>query len=163
MMRGMFNSSAVILQAISDTLQQAGTSSLPAQWTNIANQAQTWAYQEIVSVLSGRGFTAAQIAAWDRGAEFELDLSLFRALSRGHMLGAMADAPFLLKTFDRRPELLTVIYTTGGAIQDPQGTAGLPNFGDVDTSDDIFVIPPTGDGYGSPDFPGEGRGTITQF
>lgn len=155
----MFNEPGIVLQAVSDTLQQVGVGNLPAQWESISAQCQTWAYNEIVSVLSGRGFTPAQITAWDRGAEFELDLAIFRALSRG---GALANLSVeFIKSFDRRPELREVIYTTAGAIQDPQGTAGLANVGDNDTSEDIFVLPPSGDGEW--DFPGEGRGNLTRL
>lgn len=154
----MFNTPANVLQAVSDTLQQVGSINLPAQWENIAAQCQTWAYNEIVSALSGRGFTPAQIAAWDRGAEFELDLAIFRALSRG---GALANlSAEFIKSFDRRPELREVIYTTAGSIQDPQGSAGLPNVGDNDTSEDIFVLGPSGP---ENDFPGEGRGHRTRL
>lgn len=154
----MFNERGIVLQAVSDTLQQVGVGNLPAQWENIAAQCQTWAYNEILSALSGRGFTPAQIAAWDRGVEFELDLAIFRALSRGGAL-ANLNADFI-KSFDRRSELKEVIYTTTGAIQDPQGTAGLPNVGDNDTSEDIFVWP---DRTTTDDFPGPGLGNPANF
>lgn len=158
----MFNQPGTILQAISDTLQQAGVSNLPPQWSSIAQQNQARAYNMIVSVLSGRGFTAAQIAAWDRGTEFELDMAIFFSLQRGGSLATSLDDKFL-KTFDRRDELKEVIYTTGGSVADPQGTAGLPNVGDMDTSEDIFVLPPSDSGQPYDDFPGPGRGELTRF
>lgn len=154
----MFNTDAIILQAVSDTLQAVGVSNLPAQWTNIAAQAHVWAYNTIVSALSGRGFTPAQILAWDRGAEFEGDLAIYRALSRGGALANLDDK--FIRTFDRREELKDVFYTTGGAIQDAQGTAGQVGVGDMDTSTDIFQWP---DLTTLDDFPGPGRGQSTRF
>jgi hypothetical protein len=154
----MFNTSGDILQAIADTLQQADVTNLPAQWTNIASTSQNRAYWQIVSVLSGRGFTPTQIAAWDRGAEFELSLALYYALKQGGSL-ANLNGKFI-QTFDREAELKTVIYTTGGALQDPQGTAGLAGTDVMDASGDIFVWP---DPASQNDFPGPGRGQPMDF
>ena len=50
---------------------------LPGNWDQTIEDAATDAYREIVGKLMARGFTQAQIDAWDRGAEFQRDIGLF--------------------------------------------------------------------------------------
>ena len=154
----MFNPPGTILQAVSDSLQQVGVNALPAQWANIASQAQSLAYGYIVRSLAKRGYTITQITSWDFGADYELNISVFFALQRGGLLANVSGA--FLATFDLRKDLDEVILTIGGAVQDPQGTTGQPNCDDVDVSGDIFVWPPKD---GSTDFPGPGVGEATRF
>lgn len=161
-MANFFNSPAAVLQAISDTLQQSGSANLPSQWPNIAATCQSLSYGYIVRALTKRGYTLAQILAWDFGADYELNIAIFFALQRGGTLANVSGA--FLATFDLRKDLDEVVLTIGGAVQDPLGTAGLPSSGDVDTSLDIFVLPPSAAADGSPDdFPGPGRGADTRF
>jgi hypothetical protein len=155
----MFNLPGTILQAISDTLQQYGIQYLPGQWSNIANQSQVRAYNDIVSALAARGYTGTQIQGWDRGPEVELDQSIFYALERAGTLAASLDDKFL-KTFDRREDLKTIAYTEAGQYVDPTGTAGQCGSDYVSTSGDVFVWPPRD---GSTDFPGPGLGEVTRY
>ncbi len=151
-----FLTDAACLQKLADVLQAASTSALPAQWAStILPDCHVWAYQELLTALASRGFTAVQIAAWDRGAEFEGDLTLYRALSRGGSLQNLDDK--FINTFDRRDDLhgnpskniTAVSVLNGGVWQAPAGGVGLPSHGVEATGSDIFVWPGTGD----PPFP----------
>lgn len=133
----MFNTSTTVQNAVAARLHK-NYSDLPSFWAQLISDCQTRAYNEIVSRLAARGFSAAQIAAWDRGAEFELSLTAFWAITDGAGLEG-ADDKFLAK-LDRREELDTVAVTSGGTFSDPAGTAGLPSTGSYDTSTDMFVF-----------------------
>ena len=50
------------------------------------------------------------------------------------------DNKFILP-LDRRKELATVIYTTGGAYQDPKGPPLSFGYGEFDGSNDMFGVP----------------------
>lgn len=152
----MFNSSTVILQAVSDTLQAGGTSSLAAQWTNIANQAQSLAYGYIVRELVKRGYTIDQITAWDFGADYELNIAVFFALQRGGALANVSGA--FLATFDLRKDIAEVMVTIGGVATYPAGDAGLVGQGRESTANDVFVWPNPGS---EQDSPGPGIGAPT--
>lgn len=150
------------LEAISDALSQSGVNNVPIQMNGINKRAHAWAEQQVVAALAGRGYTTAQIAAFDQGANFVYDLTVWRALAMSRALQSLGTTgTMLLSQFDRRAELATVVYTAGGVYQDPLGTVGLPSVGDNDTSNDIFVLPPSG----STDWPGPGpsRGDLTEF
>jgi hypothetical protein len=60
-------------------------------------------YLDIISRLAARSFTQAQIDAWDRREEFNLDLSLFWAFTTGGIPHAFDNER--LRGFDRRKEL----------------------------------------------------------
>lgn len=154
----MFNASGVILQAIADTLQKQ-IGNLQPYWTNIANAAQQWAYDLILQTFAQRGYTVSQIAAWDYGADWELNLSLWAALRRAAALQAVDDR--LLGTLDVRKDLAELQgIIAGGIYQYPASTPGTVGVGNADTSMDVFVWPPTEQ---TEDFPGDGLGCLTRF
>ncbi len=129
-------SDAQFLQDLTDTLKK-GNITLTTSWANLAPQAHSRGYSKLVSTLLGRGFLAAQITAWDDGAVYERDLSLYFALVRGGVLDAF-DAKFI-ELLDVRKEIcaLTAI-PIGGVWQPPGGTAGQAEVGAIDTSTDLF-------------------------
>ncbi len=136
----MFNNPAVILEDLTDALAQAGVSALEPKWTAIAQRSQQWAYFQVVAKLVARGYLPAQVAAWDLGPVAERELAVVRALRAGGMLQAVSDE--MLKSFDGwLEELKTVVVTAGGAFVVPQGTIGVPNTGEFDSSGDLFGTP----------------------
>lgn len=154
----MFNAAGVVLQAIADTLQKE-VANLQPYWTNIANTSQQWAYDYILQIFGQKGYTVSQIAGWDYGADWELNLSLWRALSRSASLQAVDDK--LLQTMDVRKDLQELGGIIGGGVfQFPAGVPGTANVGYTDTSTDMFVWP---DPYCPNDFPGPGIGQTTRF
>ncbi len=117
-------------------LKVADASQLPAGWTQIITDSNAAAYANIVGVLSARGYTGAQIASWDRGAEFNSDLGLFWCLVKGAGLHGN-DATFIDK-LDRRKELEDVAIMNGGVLVTPD-TGGAVGYGQFDTTDDAFT------------------------
>lgn len=94
---------------------------------------QAAAYQEIVGTLLERGFTKEQIDQWDRGPEFELDLTAMWVLTKGGALEAFSD--LYLARLDRRKELKTVqVFVNGQWIRPdtaPLGP-GVVSYGEPD-------------------------------
>ena len=112
----MFVQDATLLGQIQSALAvpelDAGT-----PWQAIAHYANIAAYGQIRAALARRGFSAAQIDAWDDGEQYQLDLGLFWALSKA---GSTKDYDRkFIESFDRRKELATVFVTTGGVAVSP--------------------------------------------
>lgn len=155
----MFLSDALLLSDLSDTLNKdQGT--LQPYYKTILSQEHAKAYNWLVSALLKRGFTLAQITAWDMGPFYERDLTLYQTLRRTAALQAVDDR--LLGTMDVRKEVMELeCLAIAGVFQDPAGTAGQVGVGDLDTSQDIFVLGPSNPGF--PDTPGGERGNPTNW
>lgn len=102
---------AVLLDHVKGLLTVA-TLDLDTPWTGIAHFANLAAYGQIRNALLKRGFSIAQVDAWDDGAEYQLDLGTFWALTKGGCTKDY-DAKFIA-SLDRRKELPTVYVTRGG-------------------------------------------------
>ncbi len=112
-------------------------SNLPAWWAVVVTRVRTSAYQEIYGRLLNRGFTPAQIIAWDRGNEFERSIALFFAYSTPQGIGVFDKEA--VSTFDRRKELHTVLVSNGGEWVTPGSTPGNVTGGSFkETADGIF-------------------------
>lgn len=118
----MFNTPTQIQQALADTLQLAGTSSLTAYLIDLCTPGQAWAYNQIVAMLGARGWLLATIVQWDLGATAEAELACFRVMTRAGSLLQVDDK--LLKSLDWREELKTIELTIAGVWTPPDGTAG---------------------------------------
>jgi hypothetical protein len=132
---------------VRDHLMKSQAESLRPFWDSIIRQGQKSAYNEIVSAFAARGYTLAQITAWDRGEEFQLDIGAWWALKRLGVMHSDALGQANLDALDRRPELhgkepdiKPVVLTISGVVQEPLGTFGQPSFGPMDTTDDLFVM-----------------------
>lgn len=130
-----FNTISTIEAALADILKlQGGSSALTGSYTStIAQNALDAATQEIITRLAQRGFTSAQIQSWDRGAEFERDIALWWALTKGAALQNV-DATMINK-LDRRGELEFVVVTAGGTVIIPTNIIG---FGALDVTQSEF-------------------------
>jgi hypothetical protein len=113
------------------------SSSLPTYWDTIITDARNSAYREIQAALLQRGYTAAQIAAWDRGAEFEIDIGLFWALVKG--AGMKGEDIKFIQLLDRRKELAVVDVTNSDVLQTPEPAATPIGYGALDDSQSTFV------------------------
>lgn len=136
----MFLSEAKIKQAVADKLS-TDVANLASHWDGIIKAAHVSAYNQIVSRLLARGFTLAQVTAWDDGPEYEKDLSVFRALNDGGSLGAFSDTA--IKVMDRRAELdkmgsliIVGVWTRPGNTDPGPGLVGTGSF---DTNGATFV------------------------
>lgn len=150
----MFLNDAQILAALAAQMKQVdpgtGASLLPAYWNGIVATQHAKAYNEIVTKLAERGYNAAQIAAWDRGAEYETDLALYWCLTIGAGLSSANDQ--FIKQLDRREDLIKVSVTNSSVLVNP-GTAGKVGFGVIDDSRDTFRYKVVGPGNGCDDPP----------
>ncbi len=143
----MFLTDDVLTTDLAGSLKKV-RAALANYWPLFLTQCHQWAYNEIVSALLARGFTQAQIAAWDRGADFERDLTLYRALVRG---AALEDYDLkAVEMLDRRKELCGVLVANGGQWQRPKDTPGTVGSGSFDTSGDLYSLDPDDPRRGEP-------------
>lgn len=111
-------------------------------WDVIAQDANEAAFGEIVSALSSRGYTGAQISLWDRRQEFNKDLGLFWALTEGGVAKNFDDK--FIEKLDRREELKEVFITSGSEPMYPESddvARGDIRSGKQETNDDLFREP----------------------
>lgn len=128
----MFLTDDQTLQQVSDAQAMAGIPNLAGSWAGINRRAHARAYNELVAALTARGYSAAQIAGWDRGAEVEGDLTVFYAMVLG--AGQMSSeerrmSSVFTQTYDRRRELAEIAVTVGGVYQSPAGPQGIVGAG----------------------------------
>ncbi len=127
----MFLTSDQAIQSVADALKARSVAELltnAPNWSGIIQAAQRSAYQDIVGRLIKRGFILAQIVSWDRGAEFELDLTKYWSLVNGG--GLSGYDPTFIKMLDRRKELDDVMVSVNGVYIVPgQTQPGTINFG----------------------------------
>ena len=95
---------------------------VPGYWDPIVSDSNAAGYNEIVTKLVARGYSKAQVDAWDRGAEFEIDIALFWCLVKGAGLHGYDDK--FINKLDRRAELDEVDVLIDGKLVDPAGVAG---------------------------------------
>jgi hypothetical protein len=130
---------------LASTLKLANEASLPPYWDQIIYLAHIQALEDIQDRLVTRGFSLAQIQAFDRLAEFERDIALYHALVKGAAL-EQYDSTYV-RMMDRRTELATVMLTCNGIWQDPGGPVQTQeafnpavNIGAQSSADDIFGL-----------------------
>lgn len=129
----MFNDPTILRQTVAAALK-VDPASLAPYWDNEILRCQESAYKDIRGALLTRGFLAPQVDAWDRGMEFERDLTLFWALARGY--GGVPQDMTQLETLDRRKELLTVhVEIAGGTTQVPTASPGRISAGMIENLD----------------------------
>jgi hypothetical protein len=106
----------------------------PTNWTTVCADAAARAAADIRGVLSNRGFSGAQIAAWDSLVAFNASQGLFWALTLGGATKDFDDT--FIKQLDVREQLATVNITVGEEDIDPANppVAG----GELSTDADAF-------------------------
>ncbi len=112
---------------------------LPGFWDAIISAANTKAYGEIRRRMLGQGYSAAQLAAWDDGVEFELDVGAYWAFVHGALGEAVDDK--LIKQLDRREEMASIIVTNAGVQVVPSTIGAAFGVGPLDGSQDVFGVP----------------------
>lgn len=109
---------------------------LAGYWDQIAQDAHGRAYKQVRGALLARGFTAAAVDNWDRGAEFEHDLGLFWCMVLGDWPSRDLEQ---IKLLDRRKELETVpVELDTGVPQEPTGTPSRMAAGRFNTTDTVY-------------------------
>lgn len=130
-----FNNVSVIQGDVAAATKAASWTALvggASFWGVIVPQQQQAAADLIYSRLIARGYTPAQIAAWDLGAEVERQISPYLCLVAGGMLEAV-DAKLLEKfesyTKPKEGLLDTVLLTIGQQWYSPADTPGTVGSG----------------------------------
>lgn len=118
----MFLTDDDVRQSVAGLLKM-DVAGLAGYWDRLVKECHASAYYDVRGALLQRGFTAAQVDAWDRGAEFERDLTLYWCLVRGG-LQVHAISAEQLDRLDRRKELETVLVETAAAPQPPAQEPG---------------------------------------
>lgn len=136
-MPSTFITDADLKQYLADTLKvDMGT--MPTAWGRIVTAANSAAFLDIRGGLIRRGYRAADILNWDRGAEFNRDIGLYWCLVRGAGLHGYDDR--FIKCFDRRKELTEVLVELGGDPQPPTFDPSGVEHGDVETDNDRWSM-----------------------
>jgi hypothetical protein len=115
-----FVDDADVLAKVKNLLKKAGASTIPtAITTNIAAY-NLKAYNEIIAALEARGYSAVNVAGWDRGEEFNLDLACWWAITDVGVTENFDDKE--LTKLDRRPELKNCPIMVDGSLVTITGT-----------------------------------------
>lgn len=111
--------------------------SLPSYWDTLVGEALLVAQNNVYSALLGRGYTQAQVEAWDMLDATWKDLGVFWALTKGGALSAF-DRKFI-EAIDHREMLKNVLLYVDGVWVAPRtesGAPGVPSTGAPDTTSD---------------------------
>jgi hypothetical protein len=118
-MPGPWITDAEVKQLIADALTKDVTL-MPTKWDRFKTQANLDAVADIMSRLLAKGFTSAQIDAWDSRATFNRVLARYHALSAGASLQEY-DLEQIRKDYDQRIKELDTAVTLmiNGVMQAP--------------------------------------------
>jgi hypothetical protein len=131
---------AQLKQAVKDRLGLAADQPLASRWDSIIADANQAGWQDIVNHLRARGYTQAQVDAWDSRAVFNRDQGLFWALTNGAGLHGFDDR--YIGKLDRRAELDGLVILIVGVATAPGDTAGEGQVksGALKTDADLFFF-----------------------
>lgn len=128
---------AQLKDRLASLLSKNGAALNADKWDVIVSDSNRSAYWDIVSRLMNRGYTKAQVDAWDRLAEYTIDIGLYWCAIKGGGLEGYDDK--FISKLDRRKELDEVFVTEAGveaAID--EGDIGV---GGQVTDEDLFGQP----------------------
>jgi hypothetical protein len=118
-------------------------------WDPLIANANAKAYNDIVACMTERGFSVAQVNAWDNLASFQADQIVYWAI----MMAAVKEPDQYnlqaVAMMDRRPELTgddkrgikPCSLTIGGVFQDPANVQGQAVVGAQDSGTSFFGVP----------------------
>lgn len=110
-MAGPWISDDQLKQKLADILQVdvADFDSIKSSTITDSNNA---AWNDILSILVARGYTMAQVDAWDQRVVYNTDIAMFWAFVKGRL--PIADGTMQVDKLDRRKELLEMVLLIGG-------------------------------------------------
>lgn len=112
-------------QRLADVLSK-GVSDLDPKWDSIVGDAVISASNTVTELVTARGFSVTQVAAWDQVKDFTKDIGIYWCLIRGGALGNYSDQ--FVKAFDRRDELRKLEAIIIGGVPT---TPGIPTATDL--------------------------------
>lgn len=121
---------------VAAVLAKAGRVDLVGSYDTLISTGNLAAYRIICDTLLTRGFTQAQIDAWDSRVIFNRMLGIYWTLISGP---GLLDAKDILEPYNWEERLKTVQVSASGIVTTPAGAADVEG-GDLDTTDDIFVL-----------------------
>ena len=146
-----FISDTELLEYVAAVLHRAGVAvttdvTQSTFWPPIVTQASASAWGEIRDRLIRRGWTPAQVSAWDRGAECQKQIGTYNALRDGGCLENFSETFLrnMMRYFDPTIEgniLDSTLITDGGVWQTPGDTPGTVGTGPISQSGYIFDLP----------------------
>lgn len=145
----MFITDTQLAAYLKSALQKPDADFTTGYWPALVTQANLQAYNEILGRLAERGYSAAQIAAWDRGAEFQKALGAFFALTIVKANNPEQYSLQAIQLYDWRDQLTgneqknikPVGVLNSGVWQDPDGPVGQPTTGAFESDGDLFGVP----------------------
>jgi hypothetical protein len=117
-MAGPFITPSDLLQFASDVLHKEAED-LDPSWQRLASRAVTQGWAELANIILARGYSAAQLDAWDFRANWNADQALYMLLGYG---AGLSDYPTTFRdSFDHRKELAecATIMLGGVAVAPP--------------------------------------------
>jgi hypothetical protein len=135
---------------------------LPEHWSQIIPDANDTAYNEIVGILVGRGFSLAQVNQFDNIQNWNRTIALGYAFQEAALRGDQYQQVPIDKMMKLLEELPTKKCTVQGILVLPTGTGVRIGAGPEYTGmDRIQLQPPDGTGQFMIPPPGDGCGTGT--
>lgn len=125
-MAGPYIVAADVKQDVADCLHK-DVAKLKPLWDRITADAVIDGYTDVRNRLLIKGFTDAQVDAWDDRVRYTRDQSLFWALTKGANFGEYSDRD--INKLDHRKELespFLIAISINGAMQKPGATVGGP-------------------------------------
>lgn len=95
-----------------------------------------WAYRDIADILLGRGYTIAQIDAWDSAKTYNQQLALYWTIILGGVTHDYDED--YLNQLDRREDLKTVVIAAGNVVPDDETTG--TTVGKIEGEGDVFSM-----------------------
>lgn len=127
---------------LAGALGLAASSSLPTHFSSIlVTTANSRAYTKVRGVLMGRGFTAAQLDAWEARTDWNKRLGVLAAFIHAAKRGEKYETSNLLQEWkEALEELMTETIVIADEPVYPTGDNGRVSTGDYDTSSDRFTL-----------------------
>lgn len=143
----MFATDAAVKDYTRALLAKDTSVTLKDYWDAIISNMHSASYQFILSWWGQKGYSKEQISTWDFGSQFEVRLAGYLTLARLSALYPDSYSQQALALLDPRKELAgdkqldippAMLIVDGEAVS-PEGTRGGISFGEIDTSQDLFV------------------------
>ena len=133
-------------QAVAASQGAAGPEALPPHWLQAVPRANRQAYTTLRSLLYGRGFTPAQVAAWgleDDGKDWNERLGVCAACRDVSKSSEDRGEAFRREWKELLEEFKAFSIVIAGEIVNPTGSGTRVGYGDFDTGDDLHLIDDT--------------------
>lgn len=129
---------AQVTASLKGLLLKDSSGTLVSWWASIVADAVESAYADILTALVNRGYTQAQVDAWDALLAWSRRLAIYYALSMGAGLHSYDDK-FIEKLKPDLKFLDTAQISIGGVQATPDDEADMVLRDDLETEDDTYT------------------------